>query len=147
MPPVALPEPSLVGLAILDLLRTLAVQSPLVIGLDDAQWCDPATAGAIAFAARRLRSEPIAFVLAVRSGEPRQQADLIENALPEDRRASIVVGPLTIGALGRLIHERLGIAHPRPLLVGSTRPASAIPFVALEMSRSLIEPRGRARAR
>lgn len=132
------PEPSLVGLAVLDILRVLAAVRPLVVGLDDAQWCDPASAAALAFAARRLRAEPIAFLLAVRTGTPESGAAEISAALPEDRRDRIRVGPLTIGALGRLIHERNGVAHPRPLLVRIHEASGGNPFVGLEMSRSLI---------
>lgn len=132
------PEPSLVGLAVLDLLRAMAVQAPVVVGLDDAQWCDPASIAAIAFAARRLRAERIALVLAVRTGTTESGASEIRTALPEDRRESIRVGPMTIGALGRLIHDRNGVAHPRPLLLRIHEASSGNPFLGLEMSRSLI---------
>lgn len=132
------PEPSLVGLAIVDLWRALSARKPLVVGLDDAQWCDPASADALAFAARRLRSEPVAFVLAVRTGMPESLASATEGALAEEGRERILVGPLTIGALGRLIHERLGVAHPRPLLLRIHEASAGNPFVALEMSRSLL---------
>jgi len=132
------PEPSLVGLAVLDLLRILAVETPLIVALDDAQWCDPASSAALAFAARRLRSEPIAILLAVRTGAPESGPSEISAAFPEDRHERIRVGPLTIGALGRLIHERNGVAHPRPLLVRIHEASAGNPFVGLEMSRSLI---------
>ena len=132
------PEPSLVGLAVLDLIRELAADAPVIVGLDDAQWCDPASAAALAFAGRRLRSEPVAFLLAIRTGQSGSGASGIEASLPEDRRERIEVGPLTIGALGRLIHERNGVAHPRPLLVRIHEASGGNPFVGLEMSRSLI---------
>lgn len=132
------PEPSLVGLAVLDLLRVLAARTPVLVALDDAQWSDPASAAALAFAARRLRSEPVAILLAVRTGTPESGASEISAALPEDRHERIRVGPLTIGSLGRLIHERNAVAHPRPLLVRIHEASAGNPFVGLEMSRSLI---------
>lgn len=132
------PEPGFVGLAVLDLIRALAGEGPLVVGIDDVQWCDPATAGALAFAARRLRSEPVAFMLASRIGQPARPPSEIESALPSERVERIAVGPLTIGALGRLVHERLGVTHPRPLLVRVHDACAGNPFVALEMSRSLL---------
>ena len=55
----------------LDLCASCPPTSRSLVALDDAQWCDPASADALAFAARRLRSEPVAFVLAVRTGTPR----------------------------------------------------------------------------
>ncbi len=130
------PEP-LVGSAVLDVLRGLAARRGLVVGLDDAQWCDPATATALGFAARRLRGERVAFVLSVRTGPSVAPAPFIEAGFPETRE-TIGVGPMTIGALGKLIHERHGVAHPRPLLVRIHQASNGNPFVALEMSHSLL---------
>lgn len=131
------PEPAFVALALLDLLRVLAADGPLVIAIDDVQWCDPATSGALAFAARRMRSEPVLFVLASRTVSPPRPPSEVESALPAERRERIPVGPLTIGALGRLLQDRLGVTHPRPLLVRVHDACAGNPFVALEMSRSL----------
>jgi hypothetical protein len=130
-------EPSLVGLALLDVVRAASRSTPLTIALDDAQWCDPASGAALAFAARRLRSDPVALVLVLRSGTPASLVSEILAALPEERRERLPVGPLTIGALGRLIRERTDVVHPRPLLVRIHEASSGNPFVALEMSRSL----------
>ena len=52
------PDPHAIGLAVLDVLRALAEQGPVLVALDDAQWLDPASAGAILIALRRLRDEP-----------------------------------------------------------------------------------------
>jgi DNA-binding CsgD family transcriptional regulator len=131
------PAPGFVGLAVLDLVRGLSGHGPLVVAVDDIQWCDPASSGALAFAARRLREEPIAFVFASRTVTPPRPASELETALPVERRDRVPVGPLTIGALGRLVHDRLGVTHPRPLLVRVHDACAGNPFVALEMSRSL----------
>ena len=62
------PEPSLVGLAVADVLRILSAEGPVVVAVDDVQWTDRASEQALAFAARRLRTEPVGFVLARRTG-------------------------------------------------------------------------------
>nr|MDP9468693.1 ATP-binding protein [Chloroflexota bacterium] len=134
----ASPEPNLVGLAMLEVLRGASATMPLVVAVDDAQWCDPASAAAIAFAARRLRSEPVAFVFAVRTGTPDPLASEVAAAILEERQERLTVGPLSIGALGRLIRERSTVVHPRPLLVRIHEASRGNPFVALEMSRSLM---------
>ncbi len=46
------------GLAVADVLRTLAAERPLVIAIDDVQWADRASQDALAFAVRRLRTSP-----------------------------------------------------------------------------------------
>jgi DNA-binding CsgD family transcriptional regulator len=58
-----------VGAATLSLLSAAAEDRPVVCLVDDAQWLDPASLGALAFAARRLGAEPVAIVLAGRTGD------------------------------------------------------------------------------
>ena len=60
------PDRLLVGLAVLGLLSRAAVECPLVCVVDDAQWLDEASAQSLAFAARRLRTEPVLMVFVAR---------------------------------------------------------------------------------
>jgi DNA-binding CsgD family transcriptional regulator len=55
-----------VGLATLSLLDRLAEDEPVLCLVDDAQWLDQSSAGALAFAARRLGRQAVAIVFAVR---------------------------------------------------------------------------------
>jgi DNA-binding CsgD family transcriptional regulator len=56
----------LVDMAVLSLLAGLAADGPLLCLVDDAHWLDPASAGAMVFAARRLGAEGIAVIFAAR---------------------------------------------------------------------------------
>jgi DNA-binding CsgD family transcriptional regulator/tetratricopeptide (TPR) repeat protein len=58
-----------VGVALLELLVAAAASEPLVVLIDDAHWVDASTAGALAFAVRRLVADPIAIMFAIRAGE------------------------------------------------------------------------------
>jgi predicted ATPase len=61
------PDPLAIGLAVHDLLRVLAQQGPVLVAVDDVQWLDPASAGVLEVALRRLRTDPIG-VLVLRGG-------------------------------------------------------------------------------
>ena len=63
----AVPSPSLVGLSVLNLLARLSADAPLACFVDDAQWIDPESLFAYAFASRRLMTEPVAMLFAGRT--------------------------------------------------------------------------------
>lgn len=53
----------------LNLLAAVAEVAPVLAVVDDAQWLDSSSTEALLFAARRLESEGVALLLAVREGE------------------------------------------------------------------------------
>jgi len=60
------PDRLLVALALLTLLSEMAAERPLLCVVDDAQWLDRASAQAVAFVARRLAIEAVAFLFGAR---------------------------------------------------------------------------------
>src|SRR5262249_6365553 len=62
-------SPFLISLAALSLLPEACEEEPLLCLVDDAHWLDEPSQQAIAFGARRLQAEPIAIVIAARTGE------------------------------------------------------------------------------
>src|SRR5436190_1744494 len=79
-------------------------------------WLDASSAGAIEFALRRLDATPVVVLLARRVVDGDQPSGL-EQALPAERIENVPVGPLSAGALHRLLHDRLGRAFPRQTLL------------------------------
>ena len=55
-----------IGAAVLSLLALAGRGEPLLVTVDDAQWLDGASADALLFAARRLRRESVAMLVATR---------------------------------------------------------------------------------
>ena len=139
------PEPRAVAVAFLGALRALARESPILVAVDDFQWLDAPSESVLRFAARRLTDERVGLLVTQRAGDARPVPLDLDRALPRDRFVSIRVGPLALGALHRLVHERLGMTLPRPLLLRLVDASGGNPFFALEIARAL--QRGELRAR
>ncbi|MGZ4313199.1 MAG: ATP-binding protein, partial [Solirubrobacteraceae bacterium] len=54
---------------VVSLLAAAAEAQPVLVAADDVQWFDEASRDALLFAARRLTSDAVAFVMAIRDGE------------------------------------------------------------------------------
>lgn len=82
MTEAATPDLFLVALGTLNLLVDAATDSGLVAIAEDAQWLDRSTNEVLAFVGRRLESDPIALLIAIRDG---YESSLAEAGLPELR--------------------------------------------------------------
>src|ERR671931_550431 len=118
----AMPDPFLVGLAVLGLLAAGAEGRPLLCLVDDAQWLDAASGQILGLVARRVRAESVAMVIAVR--EPAAAHDFdglpelrLQGLLEQDARGllrSVVTGRLDSRVGDRLVAETRG--NPLALL-------------------------------
>jgi len=125
----AAPGPPAIALAFLNVLRTMAAGQPLVVAVDDLPWLDPLSVSALMFAARRLRDEPVTFLLARRPGSPSP----LELVLAPER---IEVGALDASALRRLLASRLAMFPSRVLLRRIVEVSQGNALFALELGRS-----------
>jgi DNA-binding CsgD family transcriptional regulator len=130
------PDAHAVGVALLGALRALAASGPVLVAVDDVQWLDAASAGALEYAARRLRGEPVGVLLARRSGLVSALVEELRRSLGS-QLAHVPVGPLDPRSLHRVVAEHLGAALPRPLLAEVHKAAGGNPFYALEIVRQL----------
>lgn len=127
------PERRLVGTALLSLLRELAADGEVVLAVDDVQWLDPSSAGAIEFAARRLVDEPVRLILSLRTEQA--EGSVLEGVAREGRVERLELGPLSVASLHRIVGEHLGRTFPRPTLVRIARASGGNPLHALEIAR------------
>src|SRR4051812_42511890 len=134
------PDARAIAIATLELLRRLASRAPLLVAVDDGQWLGPPGAAPLAFALRRLRTERVGALLACRGGDLKA-LELDRFTAPE----RIDVGPLSLGAVRRLLGERLGVTFPRTTLRRLYERSGGNPFFALELGRAL-QDRGGALA-
>ncbi|TML02597.1 MAG: hypothetical protein E6G36_11605, partial [Actinobacteria bacterium] len=130
------PDPHAVGVAFLNVLRALSEVTPVLIAVDDMQWLDAASSGALVYAARRLRAEQAGALIAHRASLEGSVLEELRRSLA-DRFTHVEVCPLDIIALQRVVQGHLGTALPRPLLSEVHQVSGGNPFYALEVVRML----------
>jgi DNA-binding CsgD family transcriptional regulator len=132
------PELFVIAMAVLDLLSEAASEAPLLLIAEDAHWLDRSSAEVLAFAARRLESDPIVFLAALRDGYP---SPLFEAGLPERRIDALDPAlaaelldagatPLPAAERGRILDEAAG----NPLAL------TELPLAAARRDASLPQP-------
>lgn len=141
------PEASLqqraVAAAFLSALRLLETAGPVLVAVDDVQWLDAPSARVLAYASRRLTGKRAGFLLSLRgAGEREASRDPLVRDLPQDRTQRLVLGPLSVGALQRVLRTQLGQVLPRPLLLRVMAASGGNPLFALEIARALVAVRG-----
>ncbi len=118
----------LVGLATLNLLADIAAEKPLFLVADDVQWLDTPTAEALAFVGRRLASDRILLLAAMRDGF---HSPLVAARLPE-----LVIEPLSEAPSAELLDAHApgltGVARSRIL-----DQAAGNPLALVELPRAL----------
>ncbi len=95
-----------IGSATLSLLVAYAETGPVLVMVDDAQWVDGSSEDALAFAFRRLVADPLAVLVAVRSGEASLLAD---TALEEIELAGLDLAQASelVNAVAAPVHGHL----------------------------------------
>ena len=110
-------EPFASAAGFLSLLSAVAAREPLAIAIDDVQWLDPASATALLFAARRLARQAtgrIRFLLCRRRGRRTALEDVFRGYGDREIRN---LGPLTLGAIQRVLSGHVDVP-PRRVLRG-----------------------------
>jgi DNA-binding CsgD family transcriptional regulator len=129
---------ALIAVGLLGVVQALAARDPVLIAIDDLQWLDPASADALVFLARRIGGARIGFLLSRRDG----RAGALETMLSRGQFERVRLGPLSLGAVRRLLFERLGLAMSRQHVRRIVEATGGNPLFALEVGRSLQERTG-----
>jgi DNA-binding CsgD family transcriptional regulator len=140
------PDTHAIGLAVLDALRVLAADGPVVVALDDAQWLDPASAGVLGVALRRLEDDRVGVLATVRTGSQASVPLELGRTFPPGRLEQRLVGPLSPGAVQQLLRERLALELTRLELARFHEATVGNAFFALELGRELLRTRTRPAA-
>jgi DNA-binding NarL/FixJ family response regulator len=128
-------ESTAIALAVLGVVRSVAARDPVLVAIDDVQWLDQQSANLFAFAARRLGEADVRFLLARRPA----RTGVLERVLVRQGLRRLNVVGLSLGAVRRLLFERLGLSLSRQLLRRIVEVTEGNPLFALEIGRSLAE--------
>jgi DNA-binding CsgD family transcriptional regulator len=120
------------------LLERAALESPLLISIDDCHWADGGTVAALRTLPTRLMGLPIAWVIALRP--PREATPLVHalEQLKQDGARTIVLGPLDDDAVAQLAVDILG-AQPDQSILKQLAEADGSPFFVVETLLGLRE--------
>ena len=120
------------------LLERAALESPLLISIDDAHWADGGTAAAIRTLPLRLVGLPIAWVIALRP--PRESTPLVDalEKLRQNGARTIVLGPLDENAIAQLATDVLA-AQPDQSILEQLTETDGNPFLVVETLLGLQE--------
>ena len=85
----------------------LSADRPLLVAVDDLQWCDRASLRFLAYLVRRLEGLPVLGAISVRSSEPGPESAALGEIASYPLTVSIQPRPLSPGAAADLVRERL----------------------------------------
>ena len=140
------PEPLAIGLTLVDVIGLLVEETPLVIALDDLQWLDPASAAVLQIALRRLRAQRVGLLVTERAAPDTTSALQLDRIFGGESPTRLLLDPLSLGALYRLLRERLDLELTRPELLQIDETSGGNPFFALELGRELLRANERPKA-
>lgn len=129
------PELRALATGVLHVLDGLGRRGPTVVAIDDVHLLDRASADALVFAARRLKLGGIRFLLSIRSGHTSPLLRVVVS--PSTERVD--VSGLSLGAIRRLLAERLGFVPRRRAVRWIHELTEGNPLFALEVARVMAE--------
>jgi DNA-binding CsgD family transcriptional regulator len=118
------------GVSTLGLLAAAALERPLLVLVDDAQWLDAASQDAMSFALRRLDADAAAVIVATRPGAP------LLDRLPRFAARVVLTGLAPSDALN-LLRDHFGPDITAQVAAALVAASSGIPLALIEIADEL----------
>ncbi|HET7760812.1 MAG TPA: BTAD domain-containing putative transcriptional regulator, partial [Phycicoccus sp.] len=116
----------------------LAGTGPVVLCVDDVQWCDSASLRYLAYLVKRVAGLPVLVVLALRTGELHADDALLADLALDPSVTVLRPAPLTPEAAATLVRERLGDGAD-PFVTACHRMTSGNPLLLRQLLRALAD--------
>jgi DNA-binding CsgD family transcriptional regulator len=136
-PEGAPPDRGAIGVAFLRVLRELGGRDRTLVAVDDVQWTDAASQAPLRYALRRIEPNRGVRILLARRVDDQSSVPLELDRLDAGRIKRHGIGPLSVGALGHILHVGLDTTYPRPTLRRIHEVSGGNPFFALELARAV----------
>lgn len=115
----------------------LSAERPLVLAIDDLQWCDSGSLRFLAYLVGRIQGLPILIVATLRTGEPHDNEALLAELTHDPAAVQIRPSPLTADGTAHLVRRRLGEASQDGFVVACHRTTSGNPLLLRQLLRAL----------
>lgn len=112
-------------------------ERPLLLAIDDLQWCDRPSLRFVAYLVRRLEGQPILVGATLRSAEPGTDPVLLGELVGDPATRRISPGPLSEAAARQLVGERLGAEAEAPFAAACHRATGGNPLLLRELLGAL----------
>jgi DNA-binding SARP family transcriptional activator/tetratricopeptide (TPR) repeat protein len=124
----------------------LTADGPLLLAVDDLQWCDNGSLRFFAYLLHRLEGLPVLLVATLRTGEPHDVDGLLAELVDDLATMPVRPRPLDLEAVGDLVRQRLGEPADEAFIAACHRTTTGNPLLLRQLLRALQSDRVRPEA-
>ncbi|MER6082327.1 BTAD domain-containing putative transcriptional regulator [Streptomyces sp. NPDC001833] len=110
---------------------------PLVLAVDDLQWCDSGSVRFLAYLAGRLEGLPVLIAVTLRTGETQEGEELPGTLTTDPSVVRIRPTPLTAAGVAALVRRTLGEEPHEEFTVACHRATAGNPLLLRQLLRAL----------
>jgi DNA-binding CsgD family transcriptional regulator len=115
-----------------------AETTPILIAIDDLQWCDRQSLEYLAYLARRIETLPIIIVATVRPADSSAAAASVRELMSNPTRLSISPRPISRDAVAVMANERFGVEADKEFVDALTSISGGNPLLLDELLKELV---------
>ena len=115
----------------------LAADRPLLLAIDDLQWCDVPSLRFFTYLLHRIEGQPLLMLASLRDAEPGTDPGLVAELAADPLSTVITLGSLSEAGTGELIRTKLGSAEPQ-LVAACHASTGGNPLLLTELLRAMV---------